>query len=296
MPQMTIDNHLITQFSDMMHIAAQQIRARLRPYVDIRKMDGDNYAYDGLGSVEAREFQTRITPTQFDDIDHNRRKISRRFFGVTLPMDQSDIEARLTDPQGNYAQACVRAMERVFDRVVIDALFATVNTSRDFLVPLTFAQDGGLTVNATSGLTYNQLIAIKQGFVDADVGNDMPVDIVLGIAGNEHTTLMKETNLINSQYTREVVVDKGTISKAAGFDLVKFAANAKIPPLSVTGGIRNCFAMAMGGVCVGLSRDWQITVKDRPDYYNVKQVQITGVLGAVRTEGKLVQMVQTTAS
>ncbi len=37
-----------------------------------------------------------------------------------------------------------------------------------------------------------------------------------------------------------------------------------------------------------------ITFKDRADLVDVKQVQIIGILGAVRTEGVLAQKVQTT--
>lgn len=91
----TIDNLLITQFSDMLHVKAQQIRARLRPFVNIKPMVGDVFAYDGIGNVEAREVNGRVVPTQFDDIDHNRRKIRRRRFVVTLPIDASDVRGLL---------------------------------------------------------------------------------------------------------------------------------------------------------------------------------------------------------
>lgn len=296
MPMQSVDNHLVTQFSDMMHVAAQQRSARMRPYVEIRRMTGDVYAYDGLGQVEAREIQGRVQQTEFADIDHNRRKIARRQFEVTLPIDQTDIEAELTNPESNYAMAVMNAMERVFDRVVYDCLYASVYTGRDFTTLVDPVTDGVLTVNATSGFGYNSLLTIRQNFIDNEVGNDAPVPIALLIAGSEHTSLMKELQLTNNQYTNNMVVDQGNITKAAGIDLVRFGANANIPVLSVVGGVRNLFALAKGSVCVGMSRDWQITIKDRPDYVNVKQVQVTGVLGAVRTEGKLIQRVQTTAA
>lgn len=290
----TIDAHLVTQFSDMMHIKAQQIKARMRPYVEIKKMDGDNYAYDGLGDVEARELTGRFNQTVFDDIEHFRRKITRRRFVVTLPMDKHDIEGKLTDPQSQYATASLRAMERVFDRVVYDAMFADVQTGREFDTTVTFANDGGLTVNATGGLTYPKLLEIGQNFIDNEVGNDSPVDIVFGVSGDEHTAMMQLTQLTSGDYSREYVVDKGQIVQAVGMKVVKFGASARKPVLSVSGGTRSCFAMATGGVCVGLSRNWEITVKDRPDYVDTKQIQIVGTLGSVRTEGKLVQKVTTT--
>lgn len=290
----TIDQHLITQFSDMMHIKAQQIHSRMRPYVSIKRMTGDIFAYDGLGDVVARELTGRFNLTQFDDIEHFRRKIKKRRFSITLPIDKNDVEGRLLDPQGEYASACIKEMERVFDRVCVDALFATVETGREFETSVTFASDGGRTVNATSGLTYEKLLEIGQNFIDDEVGNDSPIEVVIGISGDEHTDLMGEAELISGDYTRQYVVEKGEVQRAVGMTVVKFGANARTPVLSVSGGTRDCFALATGGLCVGMAREWELSIDKRPDYVDTKQVQITGVLGAVRTEGKLVQKVQTT--
>lgn len=294
MPGESIDNAATIQFSDMLHVKAQQIKAQLRPYVGIKRMSGDVFAYDGLGSIEAQEVSGRIQSTVFSDIEHLRRKISRRRFTVTLPIDDMDARAILLNPEGEYAGACIRAMERVFDRVVVEALFANVMTGRDFNTSVNFATDGGFTVDATGGVTYEKLLEARQNFIDADVGNDVPEKLVMGISGDEHTALLKETELISGDFSRQMVVDQGEIVKAVGIDLVKFAANANTPILNVNGGTRDCFVMTTRGVCMGMSKEMTIKIQDRPDYVDVKQVQIVGILGAVRTEGPLVQKFQTT--
>ncbi len=289
-----IDKAQITQFSDELHIKSQQIKARLRPYARVKPMIGDLFAYDGLGDVEAQEVAGRVQPTVFQDIDHLRRKIKRRRFVVTLPIDDMDAKGVLINPDSEYATACVRAMERVFDRVGVDALFATVETGRDFETSVTFATDGGFTINATTGLTYEKLLDISQNWIDADVGNDVPETKVLGIFGDEHTALMKESELISGDFSRQFVVDKGEITMAAGLILLKFAGNARVPILSVTSGTRDCFAITSRTLVYGLSKSVQVTLKDRSDLVDVKQVQIVGILGAVRSEGVLAQKVQTT--
>lgn len=294
MPVQTIDTLLTTQFSDMLHVKAQQIRARLRQSVRIKQMTGDLFAYDGLGVIEAQEVFGRVQKTEFADINHTRRKIARRRFTLTLPIDDMDVRAVLINPEGEYAGACIRAMERVFDRVVVESLFASVSTGREFDTTVTFANDGGSTVDATSGLTYDILLDIKRNYIDNDVGNDIPETLVIGLSGDEHSSLMKETELTSGDFSRQFVIDRGEIVRAAGFELVKFAANANLPILSVTSSVRDCFAMSTRGVCVGLSKDMTIKIQDRPDFVDVKQVQITFILGAVRTEGVLVQKVQTT--
>lgn len=295
MPMETISTQLITQFSDMMHVKQQQMRSRFRPYCDIRHMKGDTMAYDGLGTVEARELTGRFNQTQFDDLEHFRRKIPRRQFSVTLPIDQYDLEARLTDPQGDYANAAMYAMERAFDRVCYGALFAAVQYGRNFENTVTSAADGVLTVNANAGLTLASLLALKQNFIDAEVATEaVDHECATFVSAEEHTTLMQIQQLTNSQYTTQMAIEKGRMINVLGMDLVIFGQTVTLPVLPVVAGIRQNAALAKNGLAVGMGRDWQVTVKDRPDLVNTKQVQITGAMGAVRAEGKMVQLLTTT--
>lgn len=294
MPMESVDNVLITQFSDRIHIKAQQKQSRLRRYVLIRDMRGDDYAYDILGQVEARELVGRFNLTQFDDLEHSRRQITKRQFSVTLPIDQYDVEGMLMDPQGQYAAACVRAMERAFDLVAYQAMFATVNTGRTFNTAVSFASDDGSTVTATGGLTLGKLLAVRQNFYDNEVDIDEDVNICIGITGEENTTLLQIDQLVNRFYTDQLRLEKGRVRSALGMDVEMWGGNAVTPLLDVTAGVRTCFALAENGLAVGMARDWDIQVDRRPDYVKVTQVQITGVLGAVRTEGKLLQKLTTT--
>jgi len=291
-----IDNLMKIQFSDMIHVKSQQVRARMRDSVQVKQIAGDVFAYDGLGDVEAKEVLARHQAVAFSDIDHTRRKMSRRRFEITLPIDASDIRGTLLNPQGDYAMACVRAMERVFDRIVIEALFATVLTGRDFDTSVSFATDGGLTVAATGGVTYETLLEGKENFIDHEVGTDMPEDFVMGITGEEHTALMKENELVSGDYSRQFVVDKGEMQMAAGFQLKKFAGSITRPMLSVSAAVRSCFMASKRGVCVGISKEMSVSVDKRPDLVETSQVQIIYELGAVRTEGLLVQKYTTTVA
>ena len=291
-----IDNALVIQFSDHVHVLAQQMESRMRPFVEVRPMTGDTYAYDGLGPVEASPVVGRQQPVTFSDINHLRRQIARQRFALTLPIDAADVRGMLQNPQGEYAKACVRAMARVFDRVVVGCLFSSVLTGRAMSTTVTAANDGVTTVTATAGLTYAKLIEINKNFMDNDVGNDVPEQIVMGFAGNEYSALMQEVELVNDLYSQHYAIDKGRMAEAAGIKLVPFAANAPKPILPVASSVRACFAMSTRGCCVGMSKEFSLKVEPRPDLIEVTQVQIIFDLGAVRTEGVLVQQVNTTAS
>lgn len=290
----SIDNALIIQFSDMVHQVSQQSKARMRPYTLQKQIKGDIFAYDGLGLAEASEVIGRNQPVSFADIDHNRRKIARRRFVLTLPVDSSDVRGALISPDSLYAGVCARAMERVYDRIALEAATASVYTGRDFSTTTSFSSDGGLTVTATAGLTYAKLLEIHKNWMDYEVGNESQEKMALTITGDEHSALMQEIELVSGDYSRQYAIDGGKMVKANGIDLIPFAASINRPLLGVSAGTRTCLAIAERGICVGVSKEMGVTVKDRADLIETNQVQIVFELGAVRTEGVRVQKVTTT--
>lgn len=289
----SIDKALVTEFSGMVHHEAQQLTSKMKPYAKLKPMQGDVFAYDGLGRVEAREVSGRNVPATFDDITHNRRKISRKRFVINLPVDSSDVRGALLDPDGEYAKAIAAGMNRQFDRVIQTAAFADVLTGRDFETTVTFASDGGLTVDATAGLTYEKLLEVNKNFIDTDVDYDM--GSFLQITGDEHTALMGEVELTSGDFTRDFVVEKGRIKRALGMDLLSFADSVSNPIIPTSGGERALIAAVKDAFCIGVSKEMQIKVMERNDLIETHQVQVLMEIGAVRTEGALVQKVRVTA-
>lgn len=290
----TIDNALITGFSAQVHVAAQQMQARLRDKVILKQIVGDNFAYDGLGDVDAIEQTGRHQPIVFSDAQHSRRKIGRRRFTVTLPIDASDVRGSLMNPESEYPRTCAYAMERVFDRIVVEAMFVTVSIDRAFDGSVTFANDDGDTINATAGTTYEKLLEANRLFTDDEVGTNLPERMVMGISGDEEEDLMLETELTSGDFSRQYVVDKGEITRASKYELVKFGGAVSNPILPVSGGTRDCFMMSTRAMCVGISKEVAITVEKRTDMHETYQVEVVFEAGAVRTEGKQIKKFQTT--
>jgi len=291
----SIDRSLSIQFSDVIHKETQQMMARLRPYVIVKQMTGDIWAYDGLGRIEAREVTGRNVPATFDDITHNRRKISRKRFVVNLPVDAADVRGSLLDANSEYPATIVAAAMRQYDRVVYGAAFANVLTGRDFETTVTFANDGGTTVNATAGLTYEKMLEIKQNFIDNDVGTDMSETLYGTISGKETTQLMGEEELTSGDYRSSFVVEKGVMAEALGMKLITFGGSVPSPILNVTSGTRDLLFASSRGICLGISKEMSVKIQERSDYIETTQVQIVFEIGAVRTEGALIQKVQTTS-
>ena len=289
-----IETAQVIQFSSAVHLAAQQMKARFASLFPVKQLTGKSFAYDGIGSIEAQELNGRFNRVTFSDLKIVRRKIGRRRFSLSLPFDEDDASKVLVNQEAEYSQACSMAMARVYDRIGVEASLAVVYTGEDMDTSTSFASDGGQTVTATSGLTYEKLLEIIQNFIDADVGNDMVESFVFCVTGDEHTALMKEIELTSGDYNRQYAIEGGSIQNVVGLKLIKFAAKSTSPILSVSGGVRSCIAMSTRGLCYAMPKQFEISVQDRTDLVQTKQVQVNWTLGAVRTEGVLVQKVTTT--
>lgn len=296
MANQSIDQALVDEFSAAVHVEAQQIQSRMRKYTMQGAKSGDRWTYDGIGEVDAMELTGRNVPVVFADVQHKRRLIRRRRFAVALPIDASDVRGMLMNPESNYAKVVRMAMERVYDRVAFDAAFADVLTGRDYTTVLDFAADGGLTVDATAGFTYDKLLEINQNYTDNEVGIDMPVTKYITLTGDEETELMGEIELISGDYSRQMAVDKGELQRGVGNDFIKYGANARNPMFPVVAAERELVAGTVGGIFMGISKEISIEIQTRPDLFETKQVVAIFELGAVRTEGKLLQKVRTTAT
>lgn len=289
-----IETAQIIQFSDEVHVEAQQMKARFAGIFPVKQMRGKAYAYDGVGSIEAQELNGRFNAVTFSDLKITRRKIGRRRFSLTIPIDEDDVSKVLLNQEREYQRACAMSMARVHDRIGVEASLADVLTGEDFDTTVTFAADGGATVTATGGITYANLLSVVQNFIDEDVGNDMLEDFIFCISGDENTALMQETELTSGDFTRQFAVEKGSLVDVVGMRIIKFAANATNPILDVTAGVRSCIALSSRGLCYAMPKQFEIKVQERTDLVQTKQVQVNWTLGAVRTEGVLVQKVTTT--
>lgn len=292
---MSYDVVQTTQFNAMLDIKEQQMTSRLLPYARRVQVTGDDFAYDGLDDVSAyyaNGANARIQPT---NVNFNRRKLSRNRIAVTLLVDRKNIRGMITDPQGELAAACIMAMEREVDRVIYAQMFASVSTGRDFSTTVTFAADGGLTVDATSGLVYEEFLEVIQNFMDSEVAIDGNRRVCMGITGDEHTDLMGESEITSGDYSRQYVVDRGVVKQAVGIELIPFGASVTNPILQVdTNPYRVSFAMVDGAMVFGSSRERTLEIKDHPDYVESYVVHVVMECGSVRTRGSRIQKVNLT--
>ena len=291
---MSWDTVQITEFNAALDTQEQQMTSRLLPFAKRVGINGDNFAYDGLTEVQSYRANGRNPDIQPSQVTFTRRKLSRERVVVTLEVDQRDVRGMLTDPKGDLARLCIAAIERETDRIIYDALFATVYTGRNFGTSVSYTTDGVLSVDATAAFVYERLLEIRANFIDNEVGNVGMTPIVIGISGDEHTDLMSEIELTSGDYTSQYVIQSGSITQALGMGLIAFGAGVTDPILETVGGERISFALAQNGVVLGISLERKVEVKDNPLKVETAIINVIKELGAVRTQGVRIQRVRLT--
>jgi hypothetical protein len=257
---------------------------------------GENMAYDGTGILEAKTNSSRNPLIDPQNPDFTRRKLTTDRILVELIVDKRDARRMFEDPNSKLAQDCMYAIMRKADKVGITALHAAVFTGKSFATEVSFATDGGQTVDATAGLTYAKLLEIKDNFKEKEVGLDMPEDLLIGCTEQEETKMLNLTQLTSGDFVRDYAVEKGKIVRALGMDVILFGSGTDVPQLPVSAGTRDCFAMSTKGLIYGMSKEFSVTIiEDHPSYVESTYIRVMGDIGAVRTDGQRVQKVQTTS-
>lgn len=290
-----ISTVLISQFSDMLHVEAQQLNSRVMGRVQVVPIKGESFFYDGLNKLGARIDNTRNPLSNPSAPQFNRRKMTHNRIIAEVAIDQRDIRDMMSDPKGALATQCIAAIHREVDRQGVVSALASVYTGADGSTLVTAANDGVQTINATGGMTYEIMRQISRKFMNYDVGLENDEKLMFFGTADEHDDLLGETEFISNDYTAQMVVDNGRLMKAFGIDIILFGASVDNPILTVNTATRDCIAMSNRGLVYGLSSNIKVNViNNHPKYVETDVIQVVMDLGSVRTEGVLVQKVQTT--
>lgn len=277
----------------------QQKQSKLAGYCKMDTTKADLKTYDNVESVEAVEMTSSFAEVVPADLADGRREVRSRLFSVAFEMNELDLERVKDGKEGQkqrLAQAAGFALNRKLDRVLYEAHLADVIVWNDkhgnSKSTLTYTQDGVRTVDATGGVTYEDLLKVKENFIDDEVME--AGGMYMTLTGVEHTDLMAETELTSGDYTRQFVVEKGEIQNAMGIDFVKFGANARQPILDVNASNERLnIVAAKGAVTCVVKTKPEVQISEIPGKIKTYLMKVFMEVNAIRREGKLVQLVKT---
>ena len=298
---LTAENtHYIRQYQEATALLAQQKLSKLNKYCMVRTIEGDRAFIDHVGEINFNQSQQRFEPISLVSPDRRRRRLTALNYNVVIGLDKKDVSRMMNS--GNMDGAAfskiqeniIAGWSRLTDRVIAAGAVADVYTGETGDTLLTAANDGVVTVDGTTAITYEDMVNVRRQFID----NDIPEDLALmaAMTGEEQEDLYLETELLSTDYVSKFYSDKGVLKSAVGMDIVLFGKNTSSPVLNVASGVRKCFAMAQGAVSYGILQPLSIVIEKNPNFIDTWQMVATGAVGAVRNEGKMVVLINTTSA
>lgn len=292
----TLNQTLVTQFTDMVNHKAQQTESFFRGRVLQKPVKGNKMEWQNLKPGEDTEITSRYQAVAAGAPQHERLGAIVKGYTQTWIVDRGDDLQSLIDLESPYVEALSKTMARRYDQVVADAALGSVLSGADLTSTTAFA---GTTVTAGAGLIYDKLREVLAAFYSKGVGLSADEKLYLAVTEKEHSTMLDQLELISGDYRADFVVEKGRVSTALGMNVIVFPSSPTTGTSIInaaSGTVNNCFAFASTGICVGINSEIEVRVEPRYDLVDSKQVKAIFRLGALRTDDAKVVKIDVTNS
>jgi hypothetical protein len=289
------------------HDLAAQKASRLTPYVETKLFSGADMNYDRMGDAATEKANGYGEEIKGSTIPVSTRQLTSGRYYSAVEVDQRQVRRIMMDAGGDggvaatgfanrLATKCAEALERRKDRILLEAAFADVKTGENFDTTVSFATDGGVTITATSGITYSTVLSIIASFQAYEVSNEANPRIVWAMTEEEMQDLMTISELISNTFITTANKSGDRLTSISGIDLVVFGSSVTNPALAVASNVRSTMVLAEGGLCLGVSKNISVEYDKLPKTLETYLLKVYYDYGAVRTEGVRVQKVNTAAS
>ena len=286
MPESTITQSYVEQYSAYVHMLAEQQMSRLRFTTVVEPGVGEAFSFERMGTAgsgpnnSASVVRERNGETPLTNIEHSRRWAYPVDYAEATLLDKQDTLRILIDPMNKYAMRHASAFGRTWDDRVIEALGGTAMEGKrgTTSVPLPAAQKIGAN---SSGLTLEKLLQTKEMLDAAETGMEYPRYIIC--QAKQIRNLLATTEVTNQDYNSVKTLVNGEVNTFLGFTFIRLE---RLPVDSSSD--RLCYAYSMPAVGVKVLMEPSATLSIRGDRLNAMQILTMGSWGAVRVEDELV--------
>lgn len=283
-----------TQFSTVLELKLQQMGSKLRGKVREGFHVGKQASpVNQIGAIQLKAPAGRFAPIQRTDENFTRRWVFPQDGELAQLIDSFDELKTIVDPKAQYSDNAAMAVGRAWDDVIIANAFATsqigqdaASLSAETFDTTNFRIAAAFGAGATAvGLTVAKMIEAKRIFrhyhVDIDVD---PLTLVIG--STQESDLLKQVQVVSTEFNDKPVLVDGRITRFLGFDIVVSER------LAVSSNVRQVIAFAKSGLYLGIWRDMTNIASQRNDLSgHPYQIYTMVSFGATRTQpGKVLQI------
>jgi len=287
----SIPQSFVDQFSTNVHMLAEQETSRLRAVAQEEGVEGESFSRDRIGTTQdsANPINTRHGDTPLNDTPHSRRWGFIKDYDVADLIDRQDRVRLLIDPQGPYTRRHAGVMGRSIDDEVINAALGTAKEGRNGNTDVPLPSGQKITSGSSNALSIQKLIETKEIMDASEIGMDMPRFFITNARGIAQ--LLEDEKVTSADFNTVRALVRGEISEYMGFTFIR---SERLPIGQVSANVRQDFAIARGGVILGMAQEPNSVATPRPDKRMAQQVYTWGSWGSVRIEDELVVEVQST--
>ena len=275
----TITAAFVTQFHDSFVAAAEQKESRLESTVTNRGMiTGSSFTANDMGTVEASQVTNRYGDTEWTIPDAGTRSALMSDYDVAIPIERTDLAKLLANPQGDYLQRCIAAMNRKKDKVIYDAARGAALRKTDESGAFAgVSLSGGQVIAAGgTGMTKAKIITARKQFRTNEADEHNGEELYIAYDAGMLEDILSDTTLTSADFMAAKMLQEGDISgKWLGFKWVPYEA--------LTGtSTKTTMAWAKSGVHVGSGENIVTDIGPRRDKRNLIQIYVAMSIGSVR--------------
>lgn len=245
-----------------------------------------------IGTVEFIERDTPYGDTKLTELEHTQRWIVGREYDCAILIDRLDTLKMIYDPTNPYVERMREAAARKMDAIIMAKFFATAKSGKDGSTDVSFPS-ADTVVHGGTGLTVAKLRSMRKLVKKRHV-NLRGVKPMIAVTAEQTDDLLGETQVGSSDYNAIKPLVDGEVSMFMGFVFVPYEdfGDDGIPThMDSADLIRELPVWVPDGMHYGSWQDMVITINNRPDKNNIKQIHATFTGGATRVEeGKVFKL------
>jgi hypothetical protein len=282
----TITAAFVQQFHDGFVAAAEQKESRFESRVVNRgTITGSSFTANDMGTIEMNAVTNRYGDTEWSIPDVGTRQALMSDYDLAVPVDQFDLPKLIANPQGDYLQRCLAAVQRKKDAVIYAAMVGSALRKTDesgsfagVAVPA-----GQAILNGGTGMTKAKIIQCKKLFRSNEADEHNGEELYFAYDAGMLEDILTDTQLTSADFMAVKMLQEGNITgKWMGFNWVPYQNfSGTTHKLSV--------AWCKSSVHVGMAMSGQVDIGPRRDKRNLIQIYVPMSIGSVRVnESKVV--------
>lgn len=287
----SVPEHYVKMYTANVVAALAKAPGLITPYVSGGSYSGSKVqVVDFLGPMEFVQRDSPYADTKLTELEHTQRWISGAEYDCAVLIDRLDQLQMIYDPTSPYVDRMREAAGRKQDEIVMASFFATAKTGVDGNTNTAFPSrdivaNGGTRMSVAKLRALRKLMKKRQ----LDLRTMKPL---IAVTSEQVDDLLGEVVVGSSDYNSVKPLVDGEVSNFMGFQFIPYEDNGTstngrgIPDYTdgVPNHIRQCPVWTPNGMHFGMWQGLVITINNRPDKNNIKQIHGTLTMGATRIE------------